>query len=86
VDAVDHTTESYPVSALQSMLANVIYLTDLNKRATEALDTNQTIPFNWIMGRAARVLIVVPPVKIEDYNGNFASQRLFTVQENSTEF
>lgn len=48
----------------------MIYLTDLNKRATEALESNDTIAFHWIMGRTARVVLVVPPVVIERFDGD----------------
>ena len=64
---IPNTTASYPISALQALLANVLYLTDLNKRATAAYKAEDYLMFYWLMGRAVRTFIVVPPLKIDNF-------------------
>jgi hypothetical protein len=65
---IPNTTASYPISALQALLSNVLYLTDLNKRATAAIKAEDYLVFDWLMGRAVRTFIVVPPLKIDNFD------------------
>jgi len=62
---------SYTASALQSMLANVIVLQELNDRMIVATDNEQEIEMAWLIGRTSRILLVVPPLEmIDDYDYN----------------
>lgn len=70
-------------SAMQALLSNIIVLQEINNALITAIDNDQRVEAAWLVGRAMRLLLVVPPLeRIDDYDydlDNDDFNRLFRI-------
>lgn len=56
---------SYPVSVMQTMLAQIVYLTQLNVAIQEADQAGDMLAFSFLLGRICRTVLVIEPLPID---------------------
>ena len=64
---VENKTYSYPVSALQSMLSQVVLLSRYSQELQKTSDAEDMNSFYYLLGRIFRKLAIVEPLVIEQY-------------------
>lgn len=68
---------------MQALLSNIIVLQEINNALITAIDNDQRVEAAWLVGRAMRLLLVVPPLeRIDDYDydlDNDDFNRLFRI-------
>ena len=68
---------------MQALLSNIIVLQEINNALIAAIDNDKRVEAAWLVGRAMRLLLVVPPLeRIDDYDydlDNDDFNRLFRI-------
>ena len=68
---------------MQALLSNIIVLQEINNALITAIDNDKRVEAAWLVGRAMRLLLVVPPLeRIDDYDydlDNDDFNRLFRI-------
>ena len=59
------TTYSYPVSVMQTMLAQIVYLTQLNVALQSATEAEDNMTFYYLLGRIMRTILIIDPLPID---------------------
>ena len=58
-------TYSYPVSVMQTMLAQIVYLTQLNVALQAATEADDNMTFYYLLGRIMRTILIIDPLPID---------------------
>ena len=64
-------TQGWPISALQTLLENIITITQINQALVATVDSKDFINFSFLMGRLIRVVLIVKPMPVESFEGQF---------------
>ena len=64
---------SYPVSLMQTMLSQIVYLTQLNVALQEADTAGDTLAFAFLLGRIARTILIIEPLPIEQFEDEISN-------------
>ena len=62
---------SYPVSLLQTMLSQIVYLTQLNVAMQAATDADDQLTFYYLLGRIMRSILIIDPLPVDQLDDDF---------------
>ena len=64
-------TQGWPISALQTLLENIITITQINQALVQTVDSKDFINFSFLMGRLIRVVMIVKPMPVDTFENQF---------------